>query len=171
MVFDHHLVVPVFVIVAMIVNSHLLESVLQSLHLLGCPLLDHVSFDLLLAVLTKIVNLVAIGVDFQFLEVVEDVAKVLDGVGCVKRKDGNRWRWRVLKVDSLNSIDLGTHGRVPDDANGRSWLLWITIARSFCEFLVGSRSVINNIRLLWLKRFGRCLMLCSSELDYLILTA
>ena len=51
------LVVALLIVISMVKNTHLFQSVLVSLHLLKSPILNNMPFNLLLTVLTQIINL------------------------------------------------------------------------------------------------------------------
>ena len=79
-VFKDNLVVALIVIKTMVEDAHLLQSVFCPLHLLDWTIFYQVSFNLLLAILAKIVNFVAETLNFLLLEFSEELAKVFDSI-------------------------------------------------------------------------------------------
>jgi hypothetical protein len=70
MILQYNLVVSLIIVVSVIEDAHLLQSLLVPLHLLLTPILQNVAFYLLFAVLAQIVDFVAVSLHLQSLVVV-----------------------------------------------------------------------------------------------------
>ena len=91
MVLEDDLIIALVIVVAMVENVHLLQSLLVPLDVLGrlqVDVLDDVSFDLFLAVLPQVVNLPAELRDLLLFEVVQDGVELLQSVLGFERKLG-----------------------------------------------------------------------------------